>query len=116
MVLNFMDNSKNDKYYAEKCLENIEAINKYMNAKTYEEFLSDDELIDAVMFRLIQLVENIKNVSQEIKSEHPDIPWGKIVGFRNGIVHEYGKTDYVIVYETVNKDLKELKELFEQIF
>ena len=87
-----------------------------MSAKTYEEFLSDDELIDAVMFRLIQLVENIKNVSQEIKSEHPDIPWGKIVGFRNGIVHEYGKTDYVIVYETVNKDLKELKELFEQIF
>ena len=36
-----MDNSKNDKYYAEKCLENIEAINKYMSAKTYEEFLSD---------------------------------------------------------------------------
>ena len=34
------------------------------------------------------------------------------MGFRNGIVHEYGKTDYVIVYETATQDIDELRELF----
>ena len=66
------------------------------------------------MFRMIQLVENIKNISLIFKNEHPEISWHKIIGFRNGIVHEYGKTDYLIVYETTTTNLDELKELFER--
>ena len=66
------------------------------------------------MFRLIQLVENIKNISLEFKNNHQEIEWGKIVGFRNGIVHEYGKTDYTTVYEVISKDIYDLKELFEK--
>ena len=106
-----MDNNKNDKYYASKANENIATIQKYIGNKSYEEFLADDELIDAIMFRLIQLVENIKNISQRFKTENPQIPWNKIVGFRNSIVHEYGKTDYTIVYEVITKDLDSLKEV-----
>ena len=107
-----MDNKKDDKYYAEKILENINAIEKYVGNKTYNEFLDDDELIDAVMFRFVQLIENIKNVSDDFKEKNNKIPWGEIIGFRNGIVHNYGKTDYTIVYETITQDLKEIKELF----
>ena len=110
-----MDNVKNDKYYATKAIDNIKAIKKYINDKSYEEFVSDEELIDAVMFRLIQLIENIKNISQEFKADNPQIPWGDIMGFRNGIVHEYGKTNYVTVYETITEDLLELKNVLEII-
>ena len=110
-----MDNKKNDSYYAQKAIENIVAIQKYLSDKSYDEFLSDNELIDAIMFRLIQLVENIRKVSQEFKDSNPQIPWGKIIGFRNGIVHEYGNTDYEIVYETITQNLNELKDLFETI-
>ena len=46
-----MDNIKNDKYYAYKIVENINAINKYVAGKSYDEFIGDGELIDAVMFR-----------------------------------------------------------------
>ena len=110
-----MDNKKNDGYYAQKAIENIVAIQNYLADKSYDEFLSDNELIDAIMFRLIQLVENIRKVSQEFKDNNPQIPWGKIIGFRNGIVHEYGNTDYEIVYETITQNLNELKDLFETI-
>lgn len=48
-----MDNRKNDLYFAEKAIEQIDIIEKYMGKKTYEEFLSDNQLIDAVMFRLV---------------------------------------------------------------
>ncbi len=115
MVLRYMDNIKNDKYYALKIVENIDAIQKYVSNKTYKEFVSDEELIDAIMFRFVQLIENIKNVSASFKEEHSNIPWGKIIGFRNGIVHEYGKTDYTIVYETAIQDLDELKEVFSNL-
>lgn len=110
-----MDNNKNDKYYASKANENIIMIQKYIGKKSYEEFLSDDELIDAIMFRLIQLVENVKNISSTFKTDNSQIPWNKIVGFRNGIVHEYGKTDYSIVYEVITKNLEPLKEVLDLI-
>ena len=51
-----MDNLKNDRYYVSKANENIQAIQRYIGHKTYEEFISDEELIDAIMFRLVQLI------------------------------------------------------------
>ena len=62
MVLRYMDNVKNDKYYALKIVENIDAIQKYVSNKTYKEFVRDEELIDAIMFRFVQLIENIKKI------------------------------------------------------
>ena len=106
-----MDNKKDDKYYALKAVEEIEIIKNYLGSKTYDEFLLEIKNIDAIMFRLIQLVENIKNISLEFKNNHQEIEWGKIVGFRNGIVHEYGKTDYSIVYEIITLNLDSLKQV-----
>ena len=108
-----MDNIKNDSFYLEKALLDIDTIIKYTKEKTYDELMSDNQLIDATMFRLIQLIENIKKISFEFKELHLNIPWGDIMGFRNGIVHEYGETDYTTVYEIVSKDIFELKDLFE---
>lgn len=110
-----MDNRKDDIYYAEKAIEQIDIISKYMGSQSYEQFISDDQLIDAVMFRLVQMIENVKNISSNFKENHPQIPWGDIMGFRNGIVHEYGETDYLTVYETITKDIYDLKEVLEAI-
>ena len=110
-----MDNLKNDNYYARKIIENIVAIERYVEGVTYEQFVKDGELVDAVMFRFVQLIENIGNISTNFKNNNKQIPWGKIMGFRNGIVHEYGKTDFTIVYETATQDLKELKKVFKEL-
>ena len=110
-----MDNKKNDKYFAEKAVEQILIIEKYVDSKSYEEFMSDDQLVDATMFRLVQMIENIKNISLEFKDNNPQIPWGKIMGFRNGIVHEYGNTDYTIVYEVVMNNINPLKNVLETL-
>ena len=110
-----MDNIKNDDYYAKKALEEIYVIEEYTkHIKAYEQLLSDGLLLDGIMFRLIQLVEYIKNLSIDYKENHYYIPWGDIIGFRNGLVHEYGKTDYPVVYEIITKDIYELKVLFEE--
>lgn len=62
------------------------------------------------MLRLIQMVENIIHISKEFKEKRSNIKWGQIIGFRNGIVHDYGKIDYSIVYEIITNDLCFLKE------
>ena len=109
-----MDNKKDNGYYFSKIVDDIDTIKNHLNNESYEEFLNDGKTIDSIMFRMIQLVESIKNISGDFKEEHPEIKWHKIIGFRNGIVHEYDKTDYSVVYEIITIDLPQLRNLFEQ--
>ena len=109
-----MDNKKDDKYYFKKIVDDIKIIKEYLDNATYEQLLADELSLDAIMFRLVQIGENTKPISVDFKERHPEIEWSEIVGFRNKLVHEYGKTDYSFVYEVITKDLDELKELFKQ--
>lgn len=53
-----------------------------------------------------------------IYKEYPNIPWYKISGLRNRIVHDYGTVQLDIIYNTVKEDLpnliKELKILLDK--
>ena len=48
-----MDNIKDDKYYVNLILEDIDKIIKYTFNISYDNFISDEKLIDAILFRLI---------------------------------------------------------------
>ncbi len=109
-----MDNLKDDKYYMKKAIKEIETIQSYTSDMSYEEFEDDELTIDAVMFRLVQMVEHIKKISKEYRDEHDDIKWVQIFGFRNGIVHDYGRTDYTVVFEIIKNDLPVLKSEFRK--
>ena len=106
--------SKLDSYYMQNALNEIGVIIDYTKDLTYSEFLSDQKTIDASMFRLQQMIEQIKNISSDFKTCHSEGPWFDIVGFRNRIVHEYGNTDYTTVYEIITINIYQLKELFEK--
>ena len=60
------------------------------------------------MFRLIQISENARKLSDKYKERHSVIPWTAISGLRNRIVHDYGNVDFSIVYDTLKSDIPEL--------
>ena len=94
-----MDNKKDDKYYINKIIENINSIITYTKELTYKELLNSQIVIDATMFRLVQLVENINHISKEYKLLHSNIEWGNIIGFRNGFIFFIlsPNIDYILV-------------------
>ncbi len=51
----------------------------------------------------------------EIKENFPEIPWGKIQGIRNVLIHEYFRLDEKIIWQTVQIDIPNLKRLLENI-
>lgn len=105
MVLEFMDNAKNDKYYVERLLRDSEFVIKHTLGKSLQEIAEDEILSDSIMFRLIQIGENIGKLSKEFKTEHNEIEWSDIHGMRNRIVHDYGAVDFTIVYNSLTNDL-----------
>ncbi len=103
-----MDNPKNDSYYALKICEDLEFILRNTKDIEKEELSQNEVLLDSMMFRLIQISENAKRLSDEYKAERSDIPWTAIYGLRNKIVHDYGNVDLDIVYSTMKDDIPEL--------
>lgn len=105
-----MDNIKNDFYYIEKISEDLSFIIEHMREVNKEEFAKNEVLQDSMMFRLIQISESAKKLSDDYKLEHKMVPWTAMYGLRNRIVHDYGNVDLRIVYDTLKNDIPELLE------
>lgn len=108
-----MDNIKNNIYYIQKIRKDLEFIVEHMRDVSMEELNVNEVLLDSMLFRMIQISENAKGLTDEYKLSHSHIPWSALSGMRNRIVHDYGNVDLNIVYETLKNDMLELLTLLE---
>ncbi|MFK5882984.1 MAG: DUF86 domain-containing protein [Candidatus Izemoplasma sp.] len=106
-----MDNKKDNRYYINKILIDLDFLIKHTNNITKDEFVRNELLIDSIMFRFIQISEHIKKITTQFRNEHIDIPWRDITGLRNHIVHEYGNVDLDIIYNTIKVDIYDIQKL-----
>ena len=109
-----MDNTKTDDYYSQRIRKDLEFIVLHMHNIDMEELNLNEILLDSMLFRMIQLSENAKKLSEKYKSEHGGIPWNAMYGLRNRIVHDYGNVDLEVVYDTLKNDIPELLELLSE--
>ena len=91
-----MDNVKNDRYYIQKIRNDLQFIVQHMKDVDIEELNANEILLDSMLFRMIQLSENAKKLSDEYKEKRGYIPWNAMYGLRNRIVHDYGNVDLLI--------------------
>ena len=119
MVYEFMDNVKNDKYYLNKIIEDINFIIEKTKDISLEEFDSDELLNSAINFKFIQISENSSRLSEKLILSNQDVPWFKIKGLRNKIVHDYDNLFFDVIYNTIKTDLPDLslklKEIYDEI-
>ncbi|MGM9858494.1 MAG: DUF86 domain-containing protein [Bacilli bacterium] len=108
MVLKYMDNVKDYKYFINNIIENIEFCLRHLDRISLEDFNRDEVLSSAISFKFIQISEYVKKLPNTIFDAYPNIPWHKISGLRNRIVHDYGSIQMEIIYYTVKDDLAEL--------
>lgn len=100
---------KTNEHYIEEMIRNIDFILLHMSGITKEGLEANEVLSDSMIFRLIQISELSKKLTDEYKSKHDCIPWGDIIALRNRLVHDYGNVDMSIVYDTLTKDIGELR-------
>lgn len=92
----------------EHILEAIERIEKY--ARRGEDSFRKDELVQTWIVSHLQIVgEAARGLSPSFRRKYSDIPWKKIVGMRNIIVHDYFQVDATVVWSVVETELSKLK-------
>jgi uncharacterized protein with HEPN domain len=96
-------------------LESIHLIEKYIDQLSREDFLKSVSTQDAVIRRLEIIGEAVKNVSPEFRDEYLDIPWRKIAGMRDVLIHGYFGVDLDLTWRIVKSDLPELEQKIAEI-
>jgi uncharacterized protein with HEPN domain len=87
----------------------------YMQGVDEESFMSSSMLQDAIIRQISIIGEAGTHISDKTRVEHPDIPWRKIIGMRNMLMHQYFGTDLAFVFTTATERIPELAERVEQI-
>ena len=106
----------NDKVRVQHILESIEEIESAIGNIEFKNFCDDHILRIAVVKWLEIIGEASNHITDECKNKNLEVEWGKIVGLRNFVVHEYFDIDYAIIWDAASVFLKELKPKIEQIF
>lgn len=86
----------------------LNKIKRYMAKLDFLDFTEDQKTIDAVIRNLEIIGEAASHLPIAFKNEHSNIPWGKMIGLRNKVIHEYFGVDLEILWETIVDDLPPL--------
>jgi len=100
---------RNPKLYLTDILDSIKQIEEYLSGFTLEMFEEDLEKQDSVMRRLEIIGEAAKQLQDDFKKLHSEVPWRDIADFRNVLIHEYSGIKRERVWEVVERDLPILK-------
>lgn len=94
--------------YLRDVLERIERIEAYIQGGEEEFF--DSLLVQDGVIRNFEVVgEAVKRLSTELRQNYSDIPWRKIAGFRDVLIHDYFELDLAEIWDVIQRDLPDFK-------
>ncbi len=96
-------------------LDAISNVAEFVGSKTRDEFSNDKKTLHAVLRNLEVIGEAIKSIPAEVRRRHADVPWKRIGGLRDVLIHQYFGIDVDIVWNIVENKLPELRQQVETI-
>jgi len=104
-----------DKIRLQHILDEANEAGRYIEGFSFDEFRKDGKTVRAVIRSIEVIGEATSKLSLEFRKEHPDVPWHKISGMRNRLIHVYFDIDYHIIWQTVKENLPPLIDQIQSI-
>ena len=93
-----------------KIINYIDSIIKYTNNVDYLEFKDNSMMVEACVFNLSQIGELVNKLDKEYMENYSELPWFKMRGLRNHIVHDYEGVNLNLIWQIIDSDIEILKE------
>ena len=72
--------------------------------------LMGDEILSRACLKSLEIIgEASRNISEDLKKSHPELPWRQMTGMRNKLVHHYFGVDWEIVDDVLKNELPDLR-------
>src|SRR3989338_3003062 len=105
---------KEHQVYLQHIIDAIQKIESYVSV-VKDVFLSTSHWQDATIRQLEIIGEATKQLPEDFRSKYPNIPWKRIAGLRDVLIHNYLGTDITTVCEITQKNIPELKKQIQNI-
>ncbi len=92
-----------------------EEIRAFIGNTAEQGFLNDYLVQAAVAYKLAIIGEAAGNLSTEFRATHATIPWQRIRGLRNHLIHTYGDVDQLAVWRILQHELPQLLSYIEPL-
>jgi uncharacterized protein with HEPN domain len=89
----------------------LEAANKagaFVEGMSWEQFAADTKTQFAAARALEIIGEAARNIPRDFREQCPEIPWQRVVGMRNILIHNYDGADPRVIYDTIKIALPDL--------
>ncbi len=107
-------NDKNNLFLSH-ILDSCTNILEFTRDVDFQTFINK-RLIQSAVIRELEIIgEATKNLPGNIKKNSKDIPWKKLTGMRDKLIHGYFTVDLKEVWNTVKNDIILLKRGIEKI-
>lgn len=103
-----------DTVYLRHILAAIERIATYV-AVGHDRFMAESQWHDAVIRQLEIVGEATKRLSPGLRERYADVPWRRIAGLRDVLIHNYMGVDLEAVWTVTQRELPELRTAVEAI-
>jgi len=80
-----------------------------------EHFMADPKTQDAVIRNFEVVGEAAKRLSPEFVAAHPKVPWRRIAGFRDVLIHAYDRVDLSEIWNIIEQHLPSLIDEIKRI-
>ncbi len=101
--------------YLNDIFNSICEIEEFVKGMTFSKFVNDRKTVNAVIRSIEVMGEAAKSIPESFRRKHPNIPWKKMAGMRDKLIHEYFGVDLEIVWKMIGNNLPELKISFIRI-
>lgn len=106
---------RTDKDFLSDIQEAIRRIAEYTAGMAYQAFLEDTKTQDAVVRNLEIIGEAAKNLSQDLRQRHSDVPWKSMAGVRDRLIHHYFGVNFDVVWSVASEELPKVAEQVKRI-
>jgi uncharacterized protein with HEPN domain len=103
--------SKNPAQRLTDIVENIDAIEEFMEGFCYEDFRKDRKTVYAVIRALEIISEASRRLPAELHLRHTSIDWVAVAAAGNVYRHEYDAVDEMLIWNTAQDGLAELRRI-----
>jgi len=106
---------RHEDLYLVDIIEAAAQIDQFLHHCDAQRFTSDDLNQSAVVWKLIVIGEASIKLAPDTKNRFSDIPWERIKGFRNRLVHGYFTLKWEEVWRVASVEVPRLREQAERI-